>query len=110
MPICQWRRVRRTQDLRLAYGGLREISGAGEAQGVLLHCHANVQNGSIGAAANSETADDSGEHAKADRDSPEFFVLRRVNESRRGSACGLGSARIPAHPRHHTRFINSAHV
>ncbi len=41
-----------------------------------------------------------GEHAKADRDSPEFFVLRRVNESRRGSACDLvGSAGIPAHPR-----------
>src|SRR6266487_1949636 len=32
-----------------------------------------------------------GEHAKADRDSPEFFVLRRVNESRRGSASGLDS-------------------
>src|SRR5881409_2838176 len=41
-----------------------------------------------------------GEHAKADRDSPEFFVLRRVNESRRGSACDLvGSAGIQAHPR-----------
>ena len=51
-----------------------------------------------------------GEHAKADRDSPEFFVLRRVNESRRGSACDLGSAGIPAHPSSHTRFINSAHV
>src|SRR6266516_3276184 len=41
-----------------------------------------------------------GEHAKAERESPEFFVLRRVNESRRGSACDLvGSAGIPAHPR-----------
>ena len=49
-----------------------------------------------------------GEHAKADRDSPEFLVLRRVNESRRGSACELGSV-IPAHPRS-TRFISSAHV
>ena len=82
--------------------GVRWIGGEyrrGRSRGVLLHCHANVQNGSIGAAANSETAGDIGEHAKADRDSPEFFVLRRVNESRRGSACDLGSAGIPAHPR-----------
>ena len=58
-------------DLRVAAGpthagftaGVRWIEGnirRGRSRAVLLHCHANVQNGSIGAAANSETAGDSG--------------------------------------------------
>ncbi len=110
MPTCEWRRARRTQDLRLAYGGLRGISGAGEAERsccIVTLTFRMVRSGQQRIRRRQVTV---GEHAKADRDSPEFFVLRRVNESRRGSASGLDSAGIPAHPRPHTRFINSFHV
>ena len=100
--------ARFTAGVRWIEGNIR-LSGAAEAEGsccIVRLAFRIVRSGQQRIRRRQVTV---GEHAKADRDSPEFLVLRRVNESRRGSACELGSAGIPAHPRS-TRFISSAHV
>ena len=80
-----------TAGVRWIEGNIR-LSGAAEAEGsccIVRLAFRIVRSGQQRIRRRQVTV---GEHAKADRDSPEFLVLRRVNESRRGSACELGSA------------------